>query len=107
MLEISGKKTQQNLCDGLGRRRFLQVGGLSALGLSLSDLLRLETEAASGHSKKSVILIWQHGGPSQLDTFDIKPLAPSEYRGPYNSIQSSLPGLDFCNLIFYNIFFCI
>ena len=99
MLEISGKKTQQNLCDGLGRRRFLQVGGLSALGLSLSDLLRLETEAASGHSKKAVILIWQHGGPSQLATFDMKPLAPSEYRGPYNSIQSSLPGLDVCNLM--------
>jgi uncharacterized protein (DUF1501 family) len=99
MLEISGKKTQQNLCDGLGRRRFLQVGGLSALGLSLSDLLRLETEAASGHSKKAVILIWQHGGPSQLDTFDMKPLAPSEYRGPYSSIQSSLPGLDVCNLM--------
>ena len=98
MLEISGRKTQQNLCDGMGRRRFLQVGGLSALGLSLSDLLRREARAATS-SKKAVILIWQHGGPSQLDTFDMKPLAPSEYRGPYNSVPSSLPGLDVCNLM--------
>jgi len=98
MLEISGRKTQRSLCDRMGRRRFLQAGGLSALGLSLSDLLRREARAGTS-SKNAVILIWQHGGPSQLDTFDMKPLAPTEYRGPYTSVQSSLPGLDVCNLM--------
>ena len=92
-------------CDGVSRRRFLEVGSLGAFGLSLSSLLRNETVAAdasgrgSNHSsKRSVILIWQHGGPSQLDTFDMKPLAPSEVRGPYRSIASTLPGLDVSEL---------
>jgi hypothetical protein len=93
MLNIIGSKAP--LCDGVSRRRFLQIGGLSALGLSLADTLRLEAnDGATASSPKSVILIWQHGGPSQLDTFDMKPLAPAEYRGPYKSIASSLPGLD-------------
>lgn len=91
----------QPLCNGLSRRRFLEVGSLGAFGLSLSSVLRREAAAAdaSGHgsqysSKRSVILVWQHGGPSQLDTFDMKPNAPAEVRGPYRSISSALPGLD-------------
>ena len=97
--------TTRPFCDGLSRRRFLEIGSLGAFGLSLSSLLRREAVAAdaSGRgiqhsSKRSVILIWQHGGPSQLDTFDMKPLAPSEIRGPYRSIASSLPGLDVSEL---------
>jgi hypothetical protein len=106
MLKITGNASR--FCDGISRRRFLQVGGLSAFGLSLTDLLRSEslsaTASAEGtrRSKRSVILIWQHGGPSQLDTFDMKPEAPSEYRGPYRSIPSSLPGLDVCELMPYH-----
>ena len=97
MLRINHGQTRP-FCDGVSRRRFLEIGSLGAFGLSLSSLLRSETVAAdaSGRgiqhaSKRSVILIWQHGGPSQLDTFDMKPLAPSEIRGPYRSIASSLP----------------
>src|SRR5690606_6206943 len=103
MLNITGKAAR--FCDGLSRRQFLQVGGLSTFGLGLTDLLRCESSQAQGavsgkhRSKRSVILIWQHGGPSQLDTFDMKPEAPSEYRGPYRSIPSSLPGLDVCELM--------
>jgi hypothetical protein len=97
MLTLFGSRSR--LCDGLSRRRFLQIGGLGALGLSLSDVLRAESAAARPASKKAVILVWQHGGPSQLDTFDMKPLAPVEYRGPYQSISSSLPGLDVCELM--------
>jgi len=74
----------QKFCDGLTRRSFLQVGSLGAFGLSLNDLLRSSARGADaagrsrGHtSNRSVILIWQHGGPSQLDTFDMKPLAPA------------------------------
>ncbi|MBX3442475.1 MAG: DUF1501 domain-containing protein [Planctomyces sp.] len=101
MLTINGKSDQ--FCNGLSRRRFIEVGGMSVFGLSLSNLLKREAQAASStgrsRSKKSVILIWQHGGPSQLDTFDMKPLAPLEYRGPYQSIDSSLPGLPVCELM--------
>lgn len=98
-------RIQQNsgprFCDGLSRRRFIEVGGLSAFGLSLGGLFRA-LEANQGgearRSRKSVILVWQHGGPSQLDTFDMKPLAPAEVRGPWKPIASSLPGLDVCEL---------
>lgn len=98
MLTINGA-TDQSLCDNIRRRRFLQIGGMSAFGLSLPDLLRAEQNSPTGHSKRSVILIWMHGGPSQLDTFDMKPLAPAEVRGPWKPIPSTLPGLDVCELL--------
>ena len=95
MLSIQG--AAQSACDRLNRRRFIQIGTLGAAGLSLADLLKAED--ASGkkrrhQSKRSVILIWQHGGPSQLDTFDMKPDAPSEYRGPYMPVASNVPGMN-------------
>ncbi len=68
-------------------------------GLTLADQLRSEAARASEgvpSSKRSVIIIWQHGGPSQLDTFDMKPDVPTEIRGPYRPIASTLPGLDVC-----------
>lgn len=103
MLRINQGQSRP-FCDGVSRRRFLEVGSLGVFGLSLSSLLRNDARAAddssrfSRTSKRSVILIWQHGGPSQLDTFDMKPLAPAEIRGPYRSIASSLPGLDVSEL---------
>ncbi|MGZ0167816.1 MAG: DUF1501 domain-containing protein [Planctomycetales bacterium] len=100
MLEI-GSSTGKALCSGMSRRRAIEIGVLGVFGLSLPSLLRSEARAADGSgnnaghaSNRSVILIWQHGGPSQLDTFDMKPLAPTEVRGPYQAINSSLPGLD-------------
>jgi hypothetical protein len=106
MLNITGNAGK--LCDGITRRRVIEIGSLSVFGLSLSSLLRGEARAADAagravkhKSKRSVILIWQHGGPSQLDTFDMKPDAPAEIRGPYKSIKSSLPGLDVCELLPY------
>lgn len=94
MLEILGKSYQ--LCDGMQRRSFLRAGVLGLTGMTLADLLRVQadTSPSSITSKRSVILIWQHGGPSQLDTFDMKPTAPTEYRGPYEPIDSTLPGLQ-------------
>ena len=95
--------SRKRFCDGVSRRRFVEIGSLGAFGLSLSGLLQNEAAAAANgfpkKSPRSVIMIWQHGGPSQLDTFDMKPLAPSEYRGPYSPISSTLPGLDVCNLM--------
>lgn len=95
MLRIDG--TSRSLCDGQSRRRFLQIGALGMGGLTLPSLLRAEekqTQAGKHFSKRSVILIWQHGGPSQLDTFDMKPDAPSEYRGPYQPIDTNVPGIQ-------------
>lgn len=101
-IQATGKT---RLCDGLSRRRFIEIGSLGVFGLGLSHLLRNEAAAATASGKKiahssqrSVIMIWQHGGPSQLDTFDMKPLAPAEIRGPWNPIASTLPGLDVSEL---------
>ncbi len=92
MLRIRGES--RRFCDHLSRRRFLEIGSLSILGISLGDVLRAESSAAPRRkSKRSVILIWQHGGPSQLDTFDMKPHAPAEYRSPYQSIPTKLTGV--------------
>ncbi|MFO0905340.1 MAG: DUF1501 domain-containing protein [Pirellulales bacterium] len=95
MLEILGQR--RRMCDGVSRRGFLRAGFLGVAGLTLADLLRSESQGSAspiGRAKRSVILIWQHGGPSQLETFDMKPYAPAEYRGPYEPIESSLPGLQ-------------
>ena len=99
MLTLRG--TSRRLCDGVSRRRFIQIGALSYFGLTLPDLLRAESRSPR-KSKRSVILIWQHGGPSQLDTFDMKPNTPAEVRGPYKSISTTLPGLQICELMPYH-----
>lgn len=100
MLTIQGPD-RSHFCDGMSRRKMIQIGALGAFGLSLPHLLRCEASAAEEGkfaSKKSVILIWQHGGPSQLDTFDMKPDAPLEVRGPYRPIGTTLAGLDVSEL---------
>lgn len=103
MLNIVGQQgSGGRFCDRISRRKTLQIGALSAFGLSLPELLKAEQTSkahAGATSKKSVILVWMHGGPSQLDTFDMKPLAPSEYRGEFSPIASTLPGLDVCELL--------
>ena len=100
MLRLTGG-FDGRLCNGMSRRKFLEVGSIGALGLALPDLLRHEARGAEYKSDKSVILIWQHGGPSQLDTFDLKPDAPSEVRGPYTSIGSKLTGVPVGELLPY------
>jgi uncharacterized protein (DUF1501 family) len=81
------------------RRAFLQVGASSVLGLSLADLLRAgEKSGRNPGAAKAVILLWLWGGPSQLDTFDPKPHAPLDYRGPFGTIPTKIPGLRFCEL---------
>ncbi len=88
-------------CSGISRRELLRVGSLGALGLSLGDLLRLEAnaEVRPDAAAKSVILLWLWGGPSHLDTFDLKPHAPTEYRGPYSPIATNVPGIDICEML--------
>lgn len=81
----------------------MQIGSLLLGGMGLSDLLRLRAEAAAAGRKSttdtSVILIWLEGGASQLDTFDLKPDAPSEYRGEFQPIPTVVPGMDICELL--------
>ena len=82
-------------CEGLSRRSLLKVGALSFGSLGLSTLLRSRAEAAaSGRPSRdvSVILLWQGGGPSHLDMWDLKPQAPAEFRGTFSPIPSNVPG---------------
>jgi hypothetical protein len=95
------------LCDGIDRRELLRVGGLSVLGLSLPALLEARALAARPHPEdartfgkaKNVIFLWLQGGPPQHETFDPKPDAPSEIRGEFRPIQTSVPGVHFCELL--------
>lgn len=83
----------------IGRRDLLQVGGLGLFGMGLGDLLRLEAQAAGDvrpGSAKSVVFIFQSGGPSQHETFDPKPEAPDTIRGEYGVAQTRVPGELFC-----------
>lgn len=97
MLTIYGD--QQRFCDGVSRRNFLKIGALSLGGLSLPSLLRAaETDAGRAARHKSVIMIYLPGGPSHMDTYDLKPNAPAEYRGEFKAINSVVPGMDFCEL---------
>jgi hypothetical protein len=80
-------------CDGIDRREFLRIGGLSALGLGLADVLRLRATAAPG-PHRNCILVWLDGGPSHLDTFDLKPDAPEEVRGPFQPIPTKVAGIQ-------------
>lgn len=97
MLHVGREATRT--CSSWDRRAFLQVGASSVLGLSLSDFLRAkESGGLTPGSAKAVILLWLWGGPSQLDTFDPKPNAPIEYRGPFSTIPTRIPGVRFCEL---------
>src|SRR6266540_2231056 len=83
-------------CDGLRRRDFLHAGSLSALGLSLSQLLGLKAFGAVDDAKSDVncIMMMLVGAPSQLDTWDMKPNAPAEIRGPFKPIKTNVPGIE-------------
>jgi hypothetical protein len=87
-------------CQGLTRRALLQVGASTVLGLSLGDLLRLRAETGTSvtGTAKSVLLLWLWGGPSHLDTWDPKPNAPLDYRGPFSPIATKQVGLRICEL---------
>lgn len=82
------------------RRSMLKAGLAGMAGLTLPGLLRLRSEAAAAgrpmSRNKSVILLWMTGGPSHIDTWDVKPEAPSEIRGPFKAIRTKLPGVFIC-----------
>src|SRR5262245_38316389 len=88
---FTGRKSAD--CSGRTRREFLRVGGLSALGLSLAQSLRVQAhEVPAQRRNDNCILMWMLGGPSHIDTFDPKPDAPVEIRGEFNTIPTRIPG---------------
>jgi hypothetical protein len=87
----------------LSRRRWLQIGGLGSLGLTLPGLLRAAAQNSSDRERsspvRSCVLFLLHGGPSQLDTWDMKPSAPAEVRGEFQPITTSVPGMQMTELL--------
>ncbi|MDR3636513.1 MAG: DUF1501 domain-containing protein [Isosphaeraceae bacterium] len=82
-------------CDGVRRRDFLRLGVIGGAGLSLADYLRIaEAGDVRPGKAKSVIYVYLAGGPTHLDTFDLKPNAPKEFRGEFNPIDTNAPGVQ-------------
>jgi hypothetical protein len=87
--------------ESLSRRSFLTAGTLGVGGLALSDFLRLRAEAGKPKvaPDTSVIFVWLAGGPPHMETYDMKPDAPSDYRGLFSPIRTNVPGIDVCELL--------
>src|ERR1051325_8842578 len=88
-------------CSGpMNRRTWLKIGGLSlgalCAGASPSLAQLLAAQERGGERDFSVILFWANGGPSHLETFDLKPGAPQEIRGEFRPIRTNVPGIDIC-----------
>ncbi|MGE0608122.1 MAG: DUF1501 domain-containing protein [Pirellulales bacterium] len=81
------------------RRGFLKAGMLGSSGLTLSQLLRSEAQAATGTRPNSVIILWMRGGPSHIDMWDVKPEAPVEYRGEFGIIPTNVPGIQLSDML--------
>ena len=99
MLRITDRGTSQT-CDDVSRRDFIQVGTLGAVGLSLADLAKAEK---AGQVKKdddrAAIMIFNLGAPSQIDTFDPKPDAAAEIRGPFKPIKTKSSAIQLSEIL--------
>ena len=88
-------------CDGSTRRDFLKVGSLGAIGFSLADYFAAKAAGgvSAGADGRSAIMIFNLGAPSQLDTFDMKPDAPAEVRGPFKAISTASPDIQISEIL--------
>jgi Protein of unknown function (DUF1501) len=94
MLDILGQGCATT-CNGTTRRDFLKVGALGAIGFSLADFFAAKAAGrVIGRDERSAIMIFNLGAPSQLDTFDMKPDAPAEIRGPFKAISTKSPEIQ-------------
>lgn len=88
------------LPGNVSRREALRIGGLTALGLSLPEVLRAQAAASERAGREvNCVLLWMLGGPSHIDMYDLKPLAPAEIRGELNPIATRTPGLELGELM--------
>ena len=85
----------------IDRRGFVKAGALGMAGISLPQVLKAESAAdpAKTSKEKSVIILWQRGGPSQHETWDPKPDAPQDYRGAFGAMSTNVPGIQICDLL--------
>jgi hypothetical protein len=84
-------------CDGMYRRDFVRAGAFGAFGISLGGYLRLQAAGEVRQAKaKAAIFVFLGGGPTHMDTFDMKPDAPAEYRGEFRPIATNIPGVQIC-----------
>ena len=108
MFRVTGKSSID--CEGITRRSFVEAGVLGVGGLTLSDYFAAKANAASNSttypqrivnpdSDTNVILIWMSGGPGHHETWDPKPDAVSQFRGPFGAISTSVPGVQFGEMI--------
>src|SRR5919109_141902 len=81
-----------SLCDGVTRRDFLHAGTISTLGLTLPGFFAQKAAGATEDRDVNCIMLFLVGGPSQLDTWDPKPSAPAEVRGPFRPTKTNVPG---------------
>src|SRR5262249_37244980 len=100
MLTVWGRP--QRFCDQRSRREFLHIGAFGG-ALTLAHMLRTSEAAAPPSPRgrlphKAAILIYLPGGPSHLDTYDLKPEAPVEYRGEFRPTRTRVPGVGICEL---------
>jgi Protein of unknown function (DUF1501) len=97
MLDIAGLKS--SYCDRVSRRNCLRIGGLALGGLALPEILRAEAANNVRKTARGIIMVLLPGGPTHLDTLDLKPDAPAEIRGEFRPIATTVPGLDICELL--------
>ena len=95
---LSWSDSAHGYCDGVSRRDFLSIGAAGFAGLTLPGLLQAEEAAGTAATGKSIINIILSGGPTHMDTFDLKPNAPKEYRGEFQPIPTAADGLEICEL---------
>lgn len=96
MIEVGGFRSVD--CRGIGRRSFVRAGLAAPFVAGVPGLAERQAQADRARAK-SVLLVWLMGAPSHLDTFDPKPNAPVEYRGPFSTIATRTPGSQFCELL--------
>ena len=101
MTHLFNASSIPSLPGAADRRSFMKMGLAGFASLSLPGLLRLRAESSADNreEKTAVIMVWQPGGCSHLDTYDPKPNAPSEYRGPFGTIPTKVDGLRFTELL--------
>src|SRR5687767_10461929 len=97
MLTVLGSAASD--CSGVTRRNFLRAGVLGLGGLTLADLGRLRASSSSSSRDTNVILFWLSGGPGHMETWDPKPDAVTQFRGPFGATRTSVPGILYGQLL--------